>query len=112
MGVLLMLMTIGGLVAAAILFGIAWLNESAWLKKFVIGGVAVWFAFYIAMLLGFSLFSTEKTLAINEPKEFCGFYFDCHMHTAVTNVTRTKTIGNKTANGEFYIVTVKVFSNA
>ena len=112
MGVFLMLMTIGGLIVAATLFGIAWLNESAWLKKFVLGGVAVWFAFYIAMLLGFSLFSTEKTLQIGEAKEFCGFYLDCHMHTAVTGISKTKTIGNKTADGEFYIVRVKVFSNA
>jgi hypothetical protein len=90
----------------------AWLNESAWLRKFVIGGIAVWFAFYIAMLLGFSFFSTEKTLAIGEAKEYCGFYLDCHLHTAVTNVNRTKTIGNRTADGEFYLVTVKVFNNA
>ena len=34
------------------------------------------------------------------------------MHTAVTDVRKTKTIGNKTANGEFYIVKVKVFSDA
>lgn len=112
MGVLLMLMTIGGLIVAAILFAIAIFTKRSWLKKFVIGGVAVWFAFYIAMLLGFALFSTEKTLAANEAKEFCGFYLDCHMHTAVTNVSRTKTIGNKTARGEFYIVRVNVFSNA
>ena len=112
MGVLLMLMTIGGLIVAAVLFGIAWLNDSAWLKKFVLGGVAIWLIFYIAMLLGFSFTSTEKTLPIGEAKEYCGFYLDCHMHTAVTNVARAKTIGNKTADGEFYIVTVKVFSNA
>ena len=112
MGVLLLLMTIGGLIAAAILLAVAWLNESTWLKKFVIGGVAIWFVFYIAMLLGFSFASTEKTLSIGEAKEYCGFYFDCHVHTAVTNVTRTKTIGNKVAVGEFYIVNVKVFSNA
>ena len=112
MGVLLMLMTIGGLIVAAVLFGIAWLNDSAWLKKFVLGSVAIWLIFYVVMLLGFSFASTEKTLAIGEAKEYCGFYLDCHMHSAVTDVVRTKTLGNKTANGEFYIVTVKVFSNA
>lgn len=112
MGVLLMLMTIGGLVIAAILLVIAWLNESTWLKKFVLGGVAVWFAFYIAMLLGFSLFSREKTLTTGQAKEYCGFYLDCHMHTAVMGVRRTKTFGDLTAKGEFYIVTVRVFSNA
>src|SRR6476660_999493 len=112
MGVLLMLMTIGGVITAAILFVISLVTKRSWLKKFVLGSVAVWFAFYIAMLLGFSLFSTEKTLALNESKEYCGFYFDCHMHTAVTDVRRTKTIGDVSAKGQFYIVKVKVFSNA
>src|SRR5439155_3188958 len=64
------------------------------------------------MLLGFSLFSTEKTLSIGEAKEYCGFYFDCHMHTAVTAVRRAKTLGNVTAKGEFYVIQVKIFSNA
>jgi len=112
MGVLLMLMTIGGLIMAAILLVVAWVNESAWLKKFVFGSVAIWFAFYISMLLGCSLFSSEHTLAIGESKKYCGFYLDCHLHTAVTNVSRTKVLGDLTANGEFYIVTVKVFSDA
>src|SRR6185369_9329835 len=60
----------------------------------------------------FSLVSSERELSLNEPKQFCGFYLDCHMHTAVTDVRKAKTIGNKTAGGEFYIVTVKVFSDA
>lgn len=114
MGILLMLMTIAGLVVAGILLVVAWLNESAWLKKFVLGGVAIWFAFYMVILIGTSLMSTEKTIAVGDTdgKAFCGFYLDCHMHAAVTNVRKTKTIGNKTANGEFYIVSVKVFSDA
>ena len=112
MGVLLMLLTIGGLIVAVFLLIAAWLNESRWLTKFVVGGVAVWFAFYFAMLLGFSLFSNEKTLAIGEAKEYCGFYLDCHMHTAVAAVRRAKALGDLIANGEFYIVTVKVFSDA
>lgn len=107
-----MLMTIGGLVVAAILFVTSVYTKKTWLRNFVFGGVAVWFVFYFAMLLGFSATSQEKNLAFNEPKEFCGFYLDCHMHTAVTDVRRTKIIGNKTANGEFYIVNVKVFSDA
>jgi hypothetical protein len=114
MGVLLILMTIGGLVVAAILFGIAWLHDSSWLKKFVLGSVAIWFAFYIAMLLGTSLMSKERLIAVGDTdgKAFCGFYLDCHLHAAVMDVTRTKTIGNKTANGEFYIVRVRIFSDA
>jgi hypothetical protein len=110
----MMLLTTGGLLAAGVLFAIAWLNESAWLKKFVLGGVAIWLAFYALMLIGASLMSKERLIAIGdkEGKEYCGFYLDCHMHTAVSAVRRVKTIGNKTANGVFYIVTVNVFSNA
>jgi hypothetical protein len=112
MGILLMAMTIGGVAVAAILFVIAIVTRKTWLRNFVLGGVAVWFVFYFAMLVGFSLTSEERVLALNEPKEFCGFYLDCHMHTAVTGVRKAKTLGNKNANGEFYIVKVKVFSNA
>jgi hypothetical protein len=105
-------MTIGGLVVAATLFLISVVTKKIWLRNFVIGSVAIWFVFYFAMLFGFSFVSKEKELAINEPKQFCGFYLDCHMHTAITDVRTTKTIGNKTADGEFYIVKVKVFSDA
>src|SRR5689334_3801829 len=86
MGVLLMLMTIGGLIFAAVLLGISFVTGSAWLRSFVLGCVAIWFGFYFVMLLGFSFLSTEKTLAVGEAKEYCGFYLDCHMHTAVTDV--------------------------
>src|SRR5438067_11334015 len=112
MGVLLMLMTIGGVIAAAVLVAIALITGKRWLLTFTLGGVALWFAFYTVMLIGFSLASTEKTLALNESKQYCGFYLDCHMHTAVTGVRTTKTFGDRSANGQFYIVTVKVFSDA
>jgi len=114
MGVLLMLTTLGGLVLAGILVGVAWLHQSTWLKKFVLGGVAIWLAFYFALLLGLSLLSKERLIPVGDAngKAFCGFYLDCHLHAAVTGVMRAKAIGNKTAVGEFYIVRVKVFSDA
>ena len=112
MGVLMMLLTIGGLLAAGVLFAIAWLNESAWLKKFVLGGVAIWFAFYVVMLLGYSGASKDRVLGVGEPKEFCGFYLDCHIHAEVTNVETANQIGNRTAKGKFYIVGLRVFSDA
>ena len=112
MGMLLMLMTIGGLFLGAILLVIAIATRKTWLRNFVVGGVAVWFVFYTVMLLGFSLTSTEKILAANEAKEYCGFYFDCHLHTSVTNVRTAKTIGSVSAKGTFYIANVKVFSDA
>jgi hypothetical protein len=107
-----MLMTIGGLIAAFLLLGVARWMKKRWLRDFVLGGVAVWSAFYAVMLLTASFSSKEATLGLNEPKEFCGFYLDCHMHTAVTGVRRTKTIGDSAAQGEFYVVRVKVFSDA
>lgn len=112
MGVLLMLMTIGGLLSAFVLLIIALWLKKHWLRNFVLGGIAVWLVFYAVMLFGFSFSSKETTLGLNEPKAFCGFYLDCHMHTAVTGVRRTKTIGDRAAQGEFYVVKVKVFSDA
>ncbi len=112
MGVLLMLMTIGGLFVAAVLLIIALWTKKNWLMNFVIGGVAIWFVFYSAMLFGYSLSSNEKLLALNESKEYCGFYLDCHLHTTVTDVRTAKQIGDQTAQGIFYIVNVKVWSDA
>ena len=112
MDMLLMLMTIGGIILAAGLFVVALYTGKAWLAKFVAGGVMVWFAFYTVMLLGASFMSRDRLLEQNEPKEFCGFYFDCHMHASVTDVKTARTIGDRAAKGIFYIVTVKVFSNA
>jgi hypothetical protein len=112
MGVLLMLLTVGGLFVAAILLIVSFWKKIDWLKKFVFGGLAVWFVLYAILLFGSSLLSEEKNLGLNEPKEFCGFYLDCHMHASVSGVRKTKTIGDKTAKGEFYIVKVKIFSDA
>ncbi|CAN5414197.1 hypothetical protein BH10ACI1_BH10ACI1_09110 [soil metagenome] len=112
MGVLLMLITIGGSFVATILLVAAIWKKIAWLKKLVLGGLAVWFVFYAAMLFGFSFLSEEKQLALNEPKEYCGFYLDCHLHTNVLDVRTAKQIGTQTAQGTFYIVKVKVSSDA
>ncbi len=112
MGVLLFLMTIGGLIAAGILIAVSSFTKKAWLTKITLGGVAVWFALYVGMLSGFSFASSDKSLSLNEPKANCGFYLDCHMHTAVTGVRTAKTIGGETAKGIYYIANVKVFSDA
>jgi len=112
MGVILMAMTIGGLIVAAILLIIARATKKVWLKHFVFGGLTTWVFAYAFLLFCGSFFSVERTLGLNEPKEFCGFYFDCHLHTAISDVKKTKMLGSKTANGEFYIVKVKVSSDA
>ena len=112
MGVILMLMTIGGLIVAGILLITSLITRKAWLTKFTVGCVAVWFVFYAVMLLGFSSASKGRVLAVGEAKEYCGFYLDCHMHSEVTSVRTAKAIGDRTARGSFYIVGVRIFSNA
>ncbi len=112
MGVILMAMTIGGLIVAVILLIAARATKMTGLKYFVFGGLTTWVSAYIFLLFCGSFFSVERTLGLNEPKEFCGFYFDCHLHTAISDVKKTKMLGSKMANGEFYIVKVKVSSDA
>lgn len=107
-----MLMTIGGVILAIMLAAIALVTKRSWLLKFTSSAVAVWFVFYAAMLFGFSFTSKEKDLGLNEAKEYCGFYLDCHMHTTVTGIRTAKNIGDSVANGLFYIVNVKVYSDA
>lgn len=79
--------------------------------------VLVWTLLYSGLLLGTSLSSREVVLGLNQEKHFCGFYLDCHLSVLVVSVAKTKTLGNpqqplKTANGIYYIVTVKVASDA
>lgn len=112
MGVVLLMMTIGGLIVAVILLAVSYFAKLKWLQTFILGGSAAWLIGYVILLFVASFFSEEKNLGLNEPKEFCGFYLDCHLHTAVSEIRRTRSIGDKTANGEFYIVKIKVFSDA
>lgn len=107
-----MLLTVGGLFLAVLLMIVAGVTRQVWLAKFVFGAVGVWFGVYAVLLVTVSLSSAEKTLNLNEPKAFCGFYLDCHIRAVVTDVMKTKTFGNKTADGEFYVVRVKIFSDA
>jgi hypothetical protein len=112
MGVIMLAMTIGGLIVAAILIAISYFFKWNGLRTFVAGGVFVWLLGYVILLVIGSIFSQEQTLKFNEPKEFCGFYLDCHMHAAVTGVRKTKQIGDQTSQGEFYVVNLKIFSDA
>lgn len=112
MGVLMMLMTLGAVAVSALLLIIAMAGRKAWLAEFTLGAIVLWFGFYGLMLLSFSFVSSEKVVAMNNAKEFCGFYLDCHLHAAVTGVRTTDSIGERRANGEFRIVKVVVFSDA
>ncbi len=64
------------------------------------------------MLFGYSFASSDRILAMNEPKAFCGFYFDCHVHAKVTKVQTGDKIRQRHADGMFYVVTVEVYTDA
>ncbi len=112
MGVLLMLMTIGGLVVAGILLIASLIMKKAWLAKWTLGGVIFWLMAYTVTLVGFSLMSDERVLGMGEAKEYCGFYLDCHMHSEVMSIRTAQQIGDAQAKGIFYIVGIRVFSDA
>ena len=63
---------------------------------------------YVALLLGVSLFSKEYVLGRGAEKHYCEV--DCHIAYSVTDVRQVKTMaegGAKTAQGMFYVVTVR-----
>jgi hypothetical protein len=107
-----LLLAVCGVFVALVLFVFAIRTKRVLFRNSVVGASLVLSVFYAASLLGCSLMSKPRTLALNEPKEFCGFYLDCHVHAKVTEVRRVKTIGEHTASGEFLIAKVKVFSDA
>ncbi|MEE8200243.1 MAG: hypothetical protein V3R29_03655 [Candidatus Acidoferrales bacterium] len=81
------------------------------LARKILLGALVWAGAYAGVLLGFSLASSEKILAVGEWKYFCEV--DCHLAYSVVDVTTTKTFGppsnRKTAQGMFYVITVKTW---
>lgn len=70
---------------------------------------AILVAGYGIALLGASAASREWALGAGEEKYFCEI--DCHIAYAVANIEKTKTLGTggeqKTANGNFYVVSVR-----
>jgi len=64
---------------------------------------------YLAVLLIYSLASSEKVLARGEEKHFCEI--DCHLAYSVTDVHETKVVGEApnqvTAAGMFRVITIK-----
>jgi hypothetical protein len=75
-----------------------------------------WVAAYAAVLIVTSLASREHVLPVGETKRFCGFYLDCHMGVAVERVDTASSIGppgdEMRAGGTFYIITLRVSSDA
>jgi hypothetical protein len=77
--------------------------------KLSLAALAAVLVAYFALMLAFSLASSEKVLARGEEKHFCEI--DCHLAYSVTDVRRTRTLGEgpqlANARGEFLVVTVR-----
>ena len=71
---------------------------------------------YATILVATSVTSHERTLPLGETKRFCGFYLDCHMGVAVERVDTMSSIGapgnELQAGGTYYVVTLRISSNA
>jgi len=109
MGVLLMLLSVAGVIAAAILLAVSIGLRLKWLRNFVLGAVAIWFSIYFVSLIGLSAASNDELLRKDEAKAFCGFYLDCHLHAAVEDVT-FKAVGNE--GTEEVDVRLRLFNDA
>ena len=68
-------------------------------------GIAVLLAGYGLVLGFFSWASYDRTVARGDEKFFCAL--DCHIAYSVRNVERMKIISDTTAEGEFYVVTLR-----
>jgi len=112
LGILMILLTFGLVVLATVVFVHARLKKQPAPWRPLAIGAAGWMAVYVAMLLGSSLTSRERLLGFNEDKRFCGFYIDCHMQVAVTDVDTVRQFATLKAGGLYYVVTLRVSSSA
>lgn len=90
------------LLLIAVIVTLFWRRQ--WLR-YTVTALLVLIVGYGILLLGFSLFSRERTLAWGQEKYFCEL--DCHLAYSVESVQHVKTIGDTAAAGEFYVVTVR-----
>jgi hypothetical protein len=111
-GILLLLMLIGGLVGGEILARLlprwGYPKAKRGLRLLMLAGGAA----YSGALLTASLTSRERVLARGETLKFCGVYLDCHLGVAVEGVEQRAMISDIRANGTFYVVRLRVSSDA
>jgi hypothetical protein len=88
-----------GYVLALLLKKAVW---AKWIRRLELGGLAL----YVILFLVASLTSHTRELAVGEEKHICEV--DCHLAYAVTGVQTVKQWNGKTAQGTFYVVTVRV----
>jgi len=93
-------LTILLVVATVVLF----FARRSWVR-YPVFAIVVLLAGYAAILAFFSFASFDRTVKRGDEKFYCGM--DCHIAYSVQAVDRTKAIGDTTATGEFYVITVR-----
>ncbi len=97
-----------GTMGLTVLLGVATValvfKRRAWVRHSLLAMVAL-VAGYGLVLAFFSWASFDRTVARGDEKFYCGM--DCHIAYSVQNVERSKTIGEATAQGEFYVITLR-----
>lgn len=73
-----------------------------WILRLELGGLAL----YLMLFLLASLTSRTRELAVGEEKHICEV--DCHLSYAVAGVRTAKQWNGQTAQGTFYVVTVRI----
>lgn len=103
---LLFLVTVFCLLIFLIILIIALLRRKKRMARNTLFGMLIWLCVYTALLIGVSVLTPQRVLALHQ--EHC---FD-EMCFSVTQVATTKIVGNAphrlSANGIFYIVTVQL----
>jgi hypothetical protein len=88
-----------GFVLALLLKRAAW---ARWILRVELGGLGL----YAVLFLIASLTSGTRDLAVGEEKHICEV--DCHLAYAVTGVKTARQWDGRTAQGTFYVVTVRI----
>jgi hypothetical protein len=96
--------TAGLTIVLAVATVVFFFTHRAW-AWYTLLAIAVLLAGYGLLMAAFSFTSYDRTVARGDEKFYCGM--DCHIAYSVRNVERTKTVGDVTANGEFYVVTLR-----
>jgi hypothetical protein len=109
---LLLMFLLGSLVLGEVLARLlpAWGHPKG--KAVMRGLMLLMVGVYGGSLHTVSLTSRERVLPRGADLRFCGFYFDCHMAVSVDSVARAPAVGEAKANGEFYVVSLRVSSDA
>ena len=96
--------TLGLMVLLAVATVVLFFSRRTW-ARYTLLAIFVLLAGYGVLLGLFSWASYDRTVARGDEKFFCAL--DCHIAYSVGKVERMKSIGNATAAGEFYVVTLR-----